>query len=59
MFSELTIWYWITSSCSHHSIVACNSLCRLEAAWAFPIHGGMSVVAVRELHFLKAYALIG
>lgn len=69
MFSELTIWYWITSrcvlygwdcfSCSHHSIVACNSLCRIEAARAFPIHDGMSVVAVQELHFLRAYVFIG
>lgn len=45
MLSELTISYWLTivlfsgegcSSCSRLSLVACGSLFKVEALWAFP-----------------------
>lgn len=38
---------WVcSSSCSHHSLVACSSWCRVGASWLFPIHFGTSIAAV-------------
>lgn len=48
-FSELIMWYWITScsappwqdffSCSQHSLVACSSLCTIETSCGFIYFG--------------------
>lgn len=43
MFSGLTTWYWVKIDVlfpgeeffSQHFLVACSSLCRVEASWAF------------------------
>lgn len=55
MYSRLTIWYWVTSSCPlpteeflslSNSSVAFTSLCTIEIWRAFPIHLGLSSLAL-------------
>ena len=58
MFSETTVWYWITSGqalplerlfdffffLSQRSLVACTYLHKVEALWGFPVY--FDIVAV-------------